>query len=65
MNPSQHLARHLNDSTLALDHRWRCETWLDERFTETCAACSGPGYQWFARWVCEACGCQRTGRALI
>jgi hypothetical protein len=49
----------------ALDHCWRCETRVDERFTETCVACSGPGYQWLACPVCRACGCQRTGRVLI
>jgi hypothetical protein len=48
-----------------LDHCWRCGTRLDERFTETCVACSGPAYQWLACPVCGACGCQRSGRVLI
>jgi hypothetical protein len=48
-----------------LDHCWRCETRVDERFTETCVACSGRAYQWLACPVCRACGCQRTGRVLV
>ncbi len=49
----------------SLDHCWRCETRVDERFTETCVACSDRLYQWMACPVCRACGCQRTGRALV
>src|SRR5882724_8213297 len=40
----------------ALDHCWRCETPIDERFTEFCVGCSGPAYQWRVCPICGACG---------
>lgn len=49
----------------ALDRCWRCETRVDERFAETCVACSDRQFQWMACPVCRACGCQRTGRTLV
>jgi hypothetical protein len=49
----------------ALDHCWRCETVVDERFTEICAACDSPAYHWRICPVCRACGCQRSGRLLV
>lgn len=48
-----------------LDHCWRCETPIDERFTEICAACSEKAYQWRVCPVCKACGCQRSGKQLV
>jgi hypothetical protein len=48
-----------------LDHCWRCETPIDERFTENCATCSDKAYQWRVCPVCQACGCQRSGRTMV
>jgi hypothetical protein len=48
-----------------LAHCWRCETPIDERFTEVCAACSDKKYQWRVCPVCRACGCQRSGKVLV
>jgi hypothetical protein len=48
-----------------LDHCWRCETPIDERFTENCPECSEKTYQWRKCPVCSACGCQRAGKVLI
>lgn len=49
-----------------LTHCWRCETPVDERFTETCPDCSEPkAYQWRKCPVCSACGCQRAGTVLV
>ena len=48
-----------------LDHCWRCQTPIDERFTENCPQCSEKAYQWRACPVCNACGCQRAGTVLI
>ena len=49
-----------------LDHCWRCETPVDERFTEICPECSEvKGYQWRKCPVCAACGCQRAGTVLV
>jgi hypothetical protein len=48
-----------------LDHCWRCETPIDERFVEYCVTCSSPTYQWRVCPVCRACGCQPSGRLLI
>ena len=49
----------------ALDHCWRCETQIDERFTEICATCSDKSYQWRVCPICNACGCQRSGKVLV
>lgn len=48
-----------------LEHCWRCETPIDERFTENCPECSEKAYQWRICPVCNACGCQRSGRVLV
>jgi hypothetical protein len=48
-----------------LDHCWRCETPIDERFTEFCVACGSKDYQWRVCPVCRACGCQSSGRTLV
>lgn len=47
-----------------LDHCWRCETPVDERFTEICPACDSKEYHWRVCPVCKACGCQRAGKVL-
>ena len=49
----------------ALDHCWRCETVVDERFTEVCPDCDSKAYHWRVCPVCRACGCQRSGRLLV
>ena len=48
-----------------LDHCWRCETPIDERFTENCPTCSEKAYQWRICPICSACGCQRAGTTLV
>jgi hypothetical protein len=48
-----------------LDHCWRCETPIDERFNEFCVTCSNSSYQWRVCPVCQACGCQSSGRLLV
>jgi hypothetical protein len=48
-----------------LDHCWRCETPVDERFTEICPTCDSKEYHWRVCPVCQACGCQRTGKVLV
>jgi hypothetical protein len=48
-----------------LDHCWRCQTPIDERFTDNCPQCSEKAYQWRLCPVCQACGCQRAGKVLI
>jgi hypothetical protein len=48
-----------------LDHCWRCETPVDERFTDVCPTCDSKAYHWRACPVCRACGCQRNGTALV
>jgi hypothetical protein len=48
-----------------LEHCWRCETRLDERFTEVCPACDSKAYHWLVCPVCHACGCQRSGKVLV
>lgn len=47
-----------------LDHCWRCETPVDERFTDICPDCDTKEYHWRVCPVCKACGCQRSGRVL-
>lgn len=49
----------------SLAHCWRCETPVDERFTEICGTCSTKAYQWRHCPVCQACGCQRSGLVLL
>lgn len=49
----------------ALDHCWRCETPVDERFTELCPDCDSKAYHWRVCPVCRACGCQRSGKVLV
>ena len=48
-----------------LDHCWRCETPVDERFTEICPECDSKEYHWRVCPVCKACGCQRAGKVLV
>jgi hypothetical protein len=48
-----------------LDHCWRCETPLDERFTEVCADCSTKAVKALVCPVCKACGCQAAGKVLV
>jgi hypothetical protein len=48
-----------------LDHCWRCETPVDERFTEICPTCDSKAYHWRICPVCKACGCQRSGNELV
>jgi hypothetical protein len=48
-----------------LDHCWRCETPLDERFTEFCPECSTKTAKAFVCPVCQACGCQAAGKVLV
>lgn len=48
-----------------LDHCWRCETPVDERFTEICPKCDSKEYHWRTCPVCSACGCQRAGKVLV
>jgi hypothetical protein len=48
-----------------LDHCWRCETPVDERFTEMCTTCKIKDYQWRVCPVCSACGCQRAIKTLV
>jgi hypothetical protein len=48
-----------------LDHCWRCETPVDERFTEICPDCDTKEYHWRVCPVCKACGCQRAGKVLV
>lgn len=48
-----------------LDHCWRCETPLDERFTEQCPDCSTKAVKALVCPVCKACGCQAAGKVLV
>jgi hypothetical protein len=48
-----------------LDHCWRCQTPLDERFTETCPDCSTKAVKALVCPVCKACGCQAAGKTLV
>ena len=49
----------------ALDHCWRCDTPVDERFTVICEECSSKAFKWMICPVCRACGCQRGGKTLV
>lgn len=48
-----------------LEHCWRCETPVDERFEEICPDCDTKAYHWRVCPVCKACGCQREDKKLI
>jgi hypothetical protein len=48
-----------------LDHCWRCETPLDERFTQECPACSTKGAKSLVCPVCKACRCQAAGTVMV
>lgn len=48
-----------------LDHCWRCETPVDERFTDICPDCDSKQYHWRVCPVCQACGCQRASKVLV
>lgn len=47
-----------------LEHCWRCQTPTNEKF-EICPACDSKAYHWRVCPVCQACGCQRNGTALV
>ena len=40
-----------------LDHCWRCETPIDERFGAVCPDCDSKAYHWLLCPVCGARGC--------
>ena len=44
---------------------WRCETPLDQRFTEICPDCSTKASRVLVCPVCRACGCQQSGKLLV
>jgi hypothetical protein len=48
-----------------LDYCWRCETPLDERFTEACPKCSTKGAKSLVCPVCKACRCQAAGDVMV
>jgi hypothetical protein len=58
-------ARIAKPKGVKLDHCWRCETPLDERFTEFCPDCSTKAAKAFVCPVCRACGCQAAGKVLV
>jgi hypothetical protein len=58
-------ARIAKPKGVKLDHCWRCETPLDERFTETCPDCSTKAVKALRCPVCKACGCQTAGKVLV
>jgi hypothetical protein len=60
--PPARIAKRKGDT---LDHCWRCETPVDERFTDVCPTCDSKAYHWRTCPVCRACGCQRNGTALV
>jgi hypothetical protein len=60
--PAARVAKRKGDK---LDHCWRCETPVDERFTEICPTCDSKAYHWRVCPVCRACGCQRSGKVLV
>lgn len=47
-----------------LDHCWRCETPVDERFGTICPTCDSKVFHWMLCPVCGACGCQRTDETM-
>ena len=58
-------ARIAKPKGVKLDHCWRCETPLDERFTEVCPDCSTKTAKALVCPVCQACGCQAAGKILV
>ena len=58
-------ARIAKPKGVKLDHCWRCETPLDERFTEACPKCSTKAVKSLVCPVCKACGCQAAGNVLV
>ena len=58
-------ARIAKPKGVKLDHCWRCETPLDERFTEFCLDCSTKTAKFHKCPVCSACGCQPAGKVLV
>jgi hypothetical protein len=48
-----------------LDYCWRCETPLDERFSDFCLTCATTYCRWFICPICRACGCARSGQTLV
>lgn len=58
-------ARIAKPKGVKLDHCWRCETPLDERFTEACPKCSTKSAKMLVCPVCQACGCQAAGNVLV
>jgi hypothetical protein len=58
-------ARIAKPKGVKLDHCWRCETPLDERFTEFCPDCSSKTAKFHICPVCSACGCQPAGKVLV
>ncbi|HJZ91111.1 MAG TPA: hypothetical protein VKE40_09580 [Gemmataceae bacterium] len=48
-----------------LDHCWRCEAPVDDRFTEICPECDSKAYHWRICPFCKACGCQRSGKVMV
>jgi len=63
--PGGPYARIAKPKGVKLDHCWRCETPLDERFTETCPDCSTKAVKSLVCPVCKACGCQKAGKVLV
>jgi hypothetical protein len=63
--PGGPYARIAKPKGVKLDHCWRCETPLDERFTEACATCSTKAIKSLVCPVCKACGCQSAGNVLV
>lgn len=60
--PPARIAKRKGDT---LEHCWRCETPVDERFTDICPTCDSKAYHWRTCPVCRACGCQRAGTVLV
>jgi hypothetical protein len=58
-------ARIAKPKGVKLDHCWRCETPLDERFTEACPTCSAKGAKSLICPVCRACRCQAAGTVMV
>ena len=58
-------ARIAKPKGVKLDHCWRCETPLDERFNEPCPTCSTKAIKALICPVCKACGCQSAGKVLV
>jgi hypothetical protein len=63
--PGGPYARIAKPKGVKLDHCWRCETPLDQRFTEFCPDCSTKSSRVLVCPVCGACGCQQSGKLLV